>query len=117
VLGVFLCQHQHACQSKIGNILTRCQHVTNMRVKWDEEGNDFGGKSNGNEGGRQAMATRAMATVMATMWAMATATSVVGNKEGKGDGCKSNSGATRMVGKRQQQGKWQQQRQLHGQWQ
>ncbi len=32
------------------------------RVACDKEGNGDGGKSNGNEGGGQAMATRAMAT-------------------------------------------------------
>ncbi len=33
-----------------------------MRVVCDEEGNGDGSKSNGNEGGRQATAMRAMAT-------------------------------------------------------
>ncbi len=33
-----------------------------MRVACNEEGNCDGGKSNGNKGGRQATATRAMAT-------------------------------------------------------
>jgi hypothetical protein len=32
------------------------------RVVWDEEGDGNSGKSNGNEGGRQATASRAMAT-------------------------------------------------------
>ncbi len=30
VSGLFLCQHQHPCWPKIGNILTRHRHVTNM---------------------------------------------------------------------------------------
>ncbi len=33
-------------------------------------------------------ATRAMATVMATMWLMATVTRLAGNEEGKGEGDK-----------------------------
>ncbi len=37
------------------------------RLECDEESNGFGGKSDGNEGGRQLMATRAMATVTADM--------------------------------------------------
>jgi hypothetical protein len=37
-----------------------------------------------------ATATRVTATVMATMWAMAMATRLVGDKEGKGEGGKGN---------------------------
>ena len=42
------------------------------RVEWDEdeERDGFGGKSNGNEGGRRLTATRAMATASATTWVM-----------------------------------------------
>jgi hypothetical protein len=56
----------------------------------NEEGNVDSGKSIDNEGGKQATETREMATVMFTMWAMATSTRLVGNKEGKGTGSKSN---------------------------
>ncbi len=42
------------------------------RVECDKESDGFGGKSNGNEGGRRLTATRAMTTVMAMMWVMAT---------------------------------------------
>jgi hypothetical protein len=35
------------------------------RVECDEESNGFGGKSDGNKGGRRLTATRAMATMMA----------------------------------------------------
>ena len=44
-------------------------------------------ESNG-EGGRRLTASRAMATVTATMWVMATVTRLAGNKEGKGEGGK-----------------------------
>jgi hypothetical protein len=57
-----------------------------MRVVCDEEGSGNSGKSNGNEDGMQAMAMRAMATGMATMWAMAMAIRRAGSKEGKGKG-------------------------------
>ena len=40
------------------------------RVECDEERDDFGGKSNGNESGRRLTATRAMATASATTWVM-----------------------------------------------
>ncbi len=39
-------------------------------------------------GDRRAMATRAMARAMATMWAMATVMRLAGDKEGKGNGGK-----------------------------
>ena len=60
------------------------------RVECDEESNGFGGKSNGNEGGRQLTATRALATVTATTWLMVTVTRLVGVEEGKGEGGKGN---------------------------
>jgi hypothetical protein len=41
-------------------------------------------EGDGNEGGRQATATRVMATVTATMWAMTMATRLAGDKDGKG---------------------------------
>jgi len=57
-------------------------------VECDEESNDFGGKSDGNEGGRQLTATRTMVTVMAMTWLMATVTRLAGDEEGKGEGGK-----------------------------
>jgi hypothetical protein len=63
------------------------------RVACNKESNGYGSKSdsNGNKGGGQATAMRAMTTEMAKTWAMATATKVAGNeksngKGGKGDG-------------------------------
>jgi len=55
------------------------------RVECDKESNGFGGKSDGNEGGRRLTATRAMATVTATTWLMATVTRLAGDEEGKGE--------------------------------
>ena len=67
----------------------------------DEMGNGDGGKSDvdndkvggqatasNGEGGRRLMATRAMATVTATMWVMAMVTRLAGGEEGKGEGGK-----------------------------
>ena len=56
-----------------------------MRVECDEESDGFGGNSDGNEGGRRLMATRAMAMVTATTWLMATVTRLAGDEEGKGE--------------------------------
>jgi hypothetical protein len=70
------------------------------RVECDEESNGFGGKSNGNKGGRQLMATRAMATVTATTWVMATVMRLAGDEEGKGEGGKGN-GDSDKGGRRQ----------------
>ena len=53
------------------------------RVECDEESNGFGGKSDGNEGGRQLTATRAMATVTETKWVMVMVTRLAGNEEGR----------------------------------
>ncbi len=63
-----------------------------IRVVCDKEGNGVGSRSNGNEGGRQTTAMRAMATAMATVttWAMVKATRLVGNKDGKAGGGKGN---------------------------
>ena len=58
------------------------------RVECDEESNGFGGKCDGNEGGRRLMATGAMVTMTATTWLMATVTRLAGDKEGKGEGGK-----------------------------
>jgi hypothetical protein len=60
------------------------------RVECDEESDGFGGKSDGNEGGRRLTATRAMTTVTATAWLMATVTRLAGDDEGKGEGGKGN---------------------------
>ena len=62
------------------------------RVECDEESNGFGGKSDGNEDGRQLTATKALAMVMATMWLMVTVTRLAGEEEGKGEGGKGDGG-------------------------
>jgi hypothetical protein len=63
--------------------------VLAMRVEsCDEESDGFGGKSDGNKGGRRLTATWAMATVTATTWVMATVTRLAGDEEGKGEGGK-----------------------------
>ena len=53
------------------------------RVECNKESDGFGGKSDGNEGGRQLTTTRAMATVTAMTWVMATVTRLAGDKEDK----------------------------------
>ena len=53
------------------------------RVECDKESDGFGGKSDGNEGGRRLTATRAMATVTETKWVMVMVTRLAGNKEGR----------------------------------
>ena len=61
------------------------------RVGCNEESDGFGGKSNGNEGGRQLTVTsRAMAMVMATTWVrvMVMVTRLACDEEGKGEGGK-----------------------------
>jgi hypothetical protein len=58
------------------------------RVECDKESDGFGGKCDGNEGGRRLMATRVMATVTATTWLMETVTRLAGVEEGKGEGGK-----------------------------
>jgi hypothetical protein len=67
-------------------------------VACNEEGNGNSGMSNGNEGGGQATAARAMVTATATMWAMVTAARWVGDKEGKGKGSKDNSVGDKVGG-------------------
>ena len=54
------------------------------RVECDEESDGFGGKSDGNEGGRQLTVTRALVTVTAMPWLMVTVTRLAGNEEGAG---------------------------------
>jgi len=58
------------------------------RVECDEESDGFGGKSNGNKGGRRLTVTRGMAMVTATMWLMVMVTRLAGDEEGKGEGGK-----------------------------
>ena len=60
------------------------------RVECNKESDGFGGKSDGNEGGRRLTVTRAMATVTATTWVMATVMRLAGNEEDKGEGGKDN---------------------------
>ncbi len=54
------------------------------RVECKEESDGFGGKSDGNKGGRQLTATRAMAMPMARTWAMVMVTRLAGGKDGGG---------------------------------
>ncbi len=54
----------------------------------DKESDGFGGKNDGNKGGRRLTATRAMVMVTALTWVMATVMRLAGNKEGKGEGGK-----------------------------
>jgi hypothetical protein len=74
------------------------------RVECGEESNGFGGKSNGNEGGRRLMATRVMATVTATTWLMAMVTRLAGDEEGKGEGGKCDGGGDEGGGRRRGNG-------------
>ena len=67
-------------------------------VECNKESNGFGGKCDGNEGGRRLMATRAMATVTATTWLMATVTRLAGDEEGKGEGGKGDGDGRRGGG-------------------
>ena len=55
-----------------------------MRVECEEESDGFGGKSDGNKGGRRLTATRAMATAMARTWAMVMVTRLAGGENGGG---------------------------------
>jgi hypothetical protein len=72
------------------------------RVGCNEESDGFGGKSNGNEGGRRLTATREMATATATTWVMVMVTRLAGEEEGKGEGGKDNGDGD--DGGRQQRG-------------
>ncbi len=62
------------------------------RVECDKGSDGFGGKSDGNEGGRRLTATRALATVMAATWLMVKVTRLTGDEEGKGEGGKGDGG-------------------------
>ena len=70
------------------------------RVEFDEESDGFGGKSDGNEGGRRLMVTRVMAMVMVTMWLMVTVMRLVGDEEGKGEGGKGDGDGDEGGGRR-----------------
>ena len=70
------------------------------RVEHNDESDGFGGKCNGNEGGRRSMVTRAMATVTATTWLMATVTRLAGDEEGKGEGGKGDGDGDEGGGRR-----------------
>ena len=71
-----------------------------MRVECDKESDGFGGKSDGNEGGRRLTVTRAMATVTAMTWVMVMMTRLAGDKEGKGVGGKGNGNGDEGGGRR-----------------
>ena len=58
------------------------------RLECDKERNGFGGKSDGNKGGRRLAATRAMATATAATWVTVMVTGLVGDEEGRGEGGK-----------------------------
>jgi len=69
-------------------------------VECNEESDGFGGKSDGNEGGRRLTATRAMTTVTAMTWLMVMVMRLAGNKEGKGEGSKGNGNGDEGGGQR-----------------
>ena len=52
------------------------------RVVCYEESDGFGGKSDGNEGGRRLTVTRVMATATAAKWVMVMVTRLAGDEEG-----------------------------------
>jgi hypothetical protein len=58
------------------------------RVECNKESHGFGGKIDGNKGGRQLMATRVMATATAMTWVMVMVMRLAGDEEGKGEGGK-----------------------------
>ena len=74
------------------------------RVGCNEESDGFGGKSNGNKGGRRLTATRAMATATATTWVMVMVTRLAGNEEGKGEGGKGDGNGDDGGGRRRGNG-------------
>ncbi len=79
-----------------------------MRVECNKKSNVNGGKSNGNKGGGRLTATRAMATVKGSMWAMAMVTRLAGDKEGKGEGGKGDCNSNEGGGQRRGQWQWRQ---------
>ena len=74
------------------------------RVEYDEESDGYGGKSDGNEGGRQLTARRAMATVTATTWVMATVRRLAGDEEGNGEGGKGDGDSDESGGRQRGNG-------------
>jgi hypothetical protein len=76
--------------NKEGNATKRAMTAAATGLECNKKSNGFGGKSNGNEGSGQAMATRAMATVTARTWAMVIARMLADNKEDMGKGSKGN---------------------------
>ncbi len=77
--------------------------LSEMRVECNKESNGFGGKSDGNEGGRRSTVARAMVMVMATTWAMAMVMRLAGDKEGKGEGGKGDGNGDVGSGRRRGQ--------------
>jgi hypothetical protein len=75
-----------------------------MRVGCNEESNCFGGKSNGNKGGRRLTVTRAMAIATSTTWVMVVVTRLAGNEEGKGEGGKGDGDSDDGDGRRRGNG-------------
>jgi hypothetical protein len=73
------------------------------RVVCNKEGNGNGGKSDGNKGDGQLMATRVIAMAKTTPWMMAMATRLAGDIEGKGKG--GNGKGDNNEGGRQQRGR------------
>ena len=76
------------------------------RVECNEESDGFGGKSDGNEGGRRLTATRAMVTVTVTATRMlkAMVTRLAGDEEGKGEGGEGNGDGDEGGGRRRGNG-------------
>jgi hypothetical protein len=75
------------------------------RVACNGEGTIDGGKKIVDEGGRQTTATRAIAMAKLTKWAMAMATRLAGNREGKGKGGKGDGNGNEGGGQQRGQGK------------
>ena len=75
--------------------------VTRVVGNKEGDGDDDGkvmGNGRGDEGGKHATATRAMATVTTAMWAMAEVMRVAGNIDGKGKGGKGNGDGDKSGG-------------------
>ncbi len=89
---------------KNGRIMVAVLLALATRVECNEERNGFGGKSDGNEGCRQLMMTRVMATVTATTWLMVMVTRLAGDKEGKGEGSEGDGDGDEGGGRRRGKG-------------
>jgi hypothetical protein len=70
------------------------------RLECDEESDGFGGKSDGNKGGRRLMETRGVVMATATTWMMVMVTRLAGEEEGKGKGGKGNGDGDEGGGQR-----------------